>query len=168
MTGSAGGKGRPAPTAGPPPLRPFGLVLRHDGRWSHEGQPILHQRLREHFDRHVVYLPEEAKYVVTLRHFRGEIDVEEAAFFVRQVDTERATVRLSDGSEDRLDPGSLRLSAIDGAMLCTVKRDLVPQGLPARFTHASHAELGQALDDDSGGWHLSLAGERMPLPFLDD
>ena len=26
---------------GAPPLRPFGLVLHHDGRWSHEGQPIL-------------------------------------------------------------------------------------------------------------------------------
>ena len=30
-----------APLAGgPPPLRPFGLVLHHDGRWTHEGIPI--------------------------------------------------------------------------------------------------------------------------------
>ena len=162
MTASGGGK----PGGGPPPLRPFGLVLHHDGRWSHEGQPILHQPLREHFDQHVRYLPEEGKYVVTLRHFRAEIEVEEAGFCVREVDTETGTVRLSDRSEERLDPDSLRLSPIDGAMLCSVKRDLAPEGLLARFTHAAHAELAQALDDDSGGWHLTLAGERVLLPLL--
>ena len=69
-------------SAGPPPLQPFGLRLHHDGRWSHEGQPILNRRLREHFDKSVRYLPDEGKFVVTLRAFRGEIEVEEAAFFV--------------------------------------------------------------------------------------
>lgn len=144
--------------AGPPPLEPFGLVLHHDGRWSHEGQPILNQRLREHFDRHVRYLPDEAKYIVTLRHFRGEIELEEAGFFVREVDCETATVCLSDGSQDRLDPTTLSLSPIDGAMLCRVKQDLAPGGLPARFTHAAHAELANALEDDEGHWTLTLAG----------
>ena len=36
----------PLGTAGPPPLRPFGLVLHHDGRFTHEGEPILNRRLR--------------------------------------------------------------------------------------------------------------------------
>ena len=58
-------------------------MLHRDGRWTHEGHPVTHAKLREHFDRSVVYLPDEAKYVVTLRHFRGEIEVEEAPFFVR-------------------------------------------------------------------------------------
>jgi len=43
----------------PPELRPFGLVLHHDGSWTHEGQPIEHRRLREAFDRGVRYLPGE-------------------------------------------------------------------------------------------------------------
>ena len=51
----------------PPPLTPFGLVLHHDGRWTHEGQPVLHRRMREHFDRSVQYLASEQKFVVTLR-----------------------------------------------------------------------------------------------------
>ena len=38
---------------GAPPLRPFGLVLHHDGRWSHEGVPFLNHRLRAAFDRSV-------------------------------------------------------------------------------------------------------------------
>ncbi|HME70993.1 MAG TPA: hypothetical protein VKM54_14150, partial [Myxococcota bacterium] len=67
-------------SAGPPPLRPFGLCLHYDGRWTHEGHPITHPRLRAAFDRGVRFLPEERKYVVQLGRFRGEIEVEEAGF----------------------------------------------------------------------------------------
>lgn len=158
----AGGEGRAR--GGPPPLRPFGLVLHHDGRWSHEGQPIRNRRLREHFDRSVRYLPAEGKYVVTLRHFRGEIQVEEAAFFVRAVDLETGQVWLSDGSREPLDPASLRSSPIDGALLCSVKRDLAAGGLPARWDHGAHAELLQAVEETEQGLALRLAGRCFPLP----
>ena len=39
-----------APRAGPPPLRPYGLVLHHDGRWTHEGVPIRNRKLRAAYD----------------------------------------------------------------------------------------------------------------------
>lgn len=151
---------------GPLPLRPFGLVLHHDGRWSHDGQPIRNRRLREHFDRSVRFLPDEAKYVVTLSHFRGEIEVEEAGFFVRAVDAEGGTVSLSDGTEEPLDAGSLRLSPRDGALLCTVKLALAPSGLAARFTHSAQAELLQLALETPDGPALRLAGTLRPLPDL--
>jgi hypothetical protein len=154
---------------GPPPLRPFGLVLHHDGRWSHEGQPILHRRLREHFDRHVVYLPDEQKFVVTLRHFRGEIEIEEAGFFVRELDLERGRLRLSDGREEVLRPGSLTLSPIDGALLCRIRPEArPPEGLLARFSHATHAELLQAVEAlPDGSLVLRIGSEAAPIPALD-
>ncbi len=153
-------------TPGPPPLRPFGLRLHHDGRWSHEGQPIRNRRLREHFDRHVVYLPDDGKYVVTLRHFRGEIEVEEAAFFVRAFESSDAAIALSDGSVETLDPDTLSLSPLDGALLCRVKRSLAPGGLPARFTHGAHAELLHAVEEAQDGFVLRAGGRRHPLPQL--
>ncbi len=146
-----------------PPLSPFGLVLHHDGRFTHEGEPIRHRKLREHFDRSVRYLPEEGKYVVTLRHFRGEIEVEECGFFVRTFDPESGRIELSDRSREILDPASLRLSPIDEALICQVKRDLVPEGLPARFLHGAHAELLQAVEEEAGSFVLPLAGERHPI-----
>jgi hypothetical protein len=155
---SAGGR--------PPPLGPFGLRLHHDGRWSHEGQPIRNRRLREHFDRSVAYLPDERKYVVTLRHFRGEIEVEEAAFFVRSFDAPSGRVTLSDGSEELLDPATLALSPIDGALLCRVKRALEPDGLLARFGQGAHAELMQAVEEQGGRLVLPIGGEPRPLPPL--
>lgn len=151
---------------GPPPLRPFGLVLHHDGSWSHEGQPIRNARLRAAFDRSVRYLPDEKKYVVQLGRFRGEIEPEEAAFFVRDVDRDAGTLELSDRSRERLDPSSLRPSELDGAWLCTVKRELAPEGLPARFSHAAQAELLAGVEDTAAGPMLRLAGELHPLPEL--
>jgi hypothetical protein len=151
----------------PPPLRPFGLVLHHDGSWTHEGEPVTNRRLREHFDRSVRWLPDEGKYVVVLRHFRGEVEVEEAGFFVRSFDAETGQVRLSDGSCEALDPASLRRSPRDGAWLCSVKRDLAAGGLPARFTHAAHAELLAAVEGGDGEPpRLRLRGTLRALPAL--
>jgi hypothetical protein len=154
-------------TAGPPPLRPFGLVLHHDGRFTHEGEPILNRRLRQHFDRSVEYLVEEQKYIVRLQHFRGEVEVEEAAFFVREVDLERGELVLSDGTREGFELETLELSPIDGALLCRVKRALVAAGLWARFTHASQAELLQAAEPEGEGFTVEIAGRRRAFPLLD-
>ncbi len=162
-----GGAQRP----GPPLLRPFGLVLHHDGRWSHDGQPIANRRLREAFDRGVRFLPGEGAngedvFVVTLGRFRGQIEVEEAGFFVRGFEPETGAITLSDGSVERLDVRSLRSSPRDAALLCCVKRNLCSAGLLARFTHAAQAELLNAVDDAGDGLALRIAGARHLLPDL--
>lgn len=151
---------------GPPPLRPFGLVLHHDGRWSHEGIPLLNRKLRAAFAKGVRFLPEEGKYVVQLGKFRGEVELEEAGFFVRSFEPDTGLLHLSDGSDDRLAPADLRVSPIDGALLCTVKRELVPAGLPARFGHSAHAELLLGVEERDGAPRLRMAGAWHELPAL--
>lgn len=152
---------------GPPPLRPFGLVLHHDGRWSHEGQPILNRKLREHFDRSVEYVPDEEKYIVRLKHFRGEIVVEEAGFFVREVDRNAGEVALSDGTRSPVDLATLHTSPIDEALLCRVKTDIEHDGLLARFTHAAQAELLDAVEIGvEGEPGIVWKGRFTPLPGL--
>ena len=163
---SGGGEAPGAGRLGPPPLRPFGLVLHHDGRWSHEGVPLLHRRLREVFDRSVRFLPAEGRYVVQLGRFRGQIEVEEAAFFVRDFDAETGRIGLSDGSSERLDAATLRASPRDGALLCSVKRELVTGGLAARFSHAAQSELLHAVEETPGGPCLRVGGDLLPLSGL--
>jgi hypothetical protein len=158
-----------APRRGPPPLRPFDLVLHHDGRWTHEGVPLRNRRLRAAFDVGVRFLPEEGergKYVVVLGHFRGEIIVEEAAFFVRDFDPDSGEIALSDRSRALLDVSSLSVSERDGALLCRVKHELAPAGLLARFRHAAQAELLNAVDDSGTRARLRIAGELQDLPDL--
>jgi hypothetical protein len=111
-------------------------------------------------------VPQAKKYVVQIGHFRGEIEVEEAGFFVRSVELARGTVRLSDGSDAPLEVASLASSAIDNALICRVKRELAPEGLPARFMHAAQAELLNAVEDEAGAHVLEVAGERAMLPEL--
>ena len=150
---------------GPPPLRPFGLVLHRDGRFRHEGAPILHPRLRALFERSVRYLPDEDKYVVQVGRFRGQIELEEAGFFVRDLDLARGTIALSDGTAERLDPATLRPSRLDpDALLCTVKRELTPRGVPARFERGAQAELLLAVEPTASGPALRIAGALHPLP----
>ena len=150
----------------PFPLRPFGMVLHHDGRCTHQGHPILNHKMREVFDRSVRFLPDEGKYVVQIGRYRGEIEVEEAGFFVREFDAEAGSVRLSDGTIEPLDTASLCLSPRDGALLCAVKRDLVPEGLLAHFGHAAQSALLLAIDETPDGMVLCMAGRRCPLPVL--
>jgi hypothetical protein len=152
---------------GPPPLRSLGLILHRDGRLLHEGQPIRNARLRAAFERGVRYLPADGKYVVTLGHFRGQLDIEECGFFVRSVDLVTGMIALSDGSEERLDPASLRTSALDAdVLLCTVKRDLAAHGLRARFLRSAQAELLLGVEATEAEPALRIAGVLQPLPAL--
>jgi hypothetical protein len=150
----------------PPSLTPFDLVLHFDGHWTHEGHPITNKKIRALFDRSVRFLPEEEKYVVQVGRFRGEIQCEEAAFFVRCFHPEEGSVTLSDGSSEVLDPETLQLSAHDGAFLCRVKFDLSPEGHCARFQHAAQSELLNAVEEVEGEPMLSMGGKRHPLPSL--
>jgi len=147
-----------------PPLRPFGLRLHHDASWTHEGEPVRHRKLRERLDRSVRYLPEQRQHVVQIGQFQGHIEIEEAGFFVRAFDADSGELQLSDHSVEKLDASSLSLSAIDGALLCRIKRDLVPEGLVARFMHSAQADLMNAVDDS--GEALRIAGELCRLPEL--
>ncbi len=154
--------------SGPPPLRPFGLVLRHDGRWTHEGQPISNRKIRELFDRSVVYLPTEDKFIVKLGRFRGQIEIEEAGFFVTAIDLTEACVHLSDGTVDRLELQTLEVSPRDGALICRVKHALVSPGLQARFSHSAQAEFLGAVEEGPGGsgWVVRVAGRLEPMTEL--
>jgi hypothetical protein len=151
---------------GPPPLRPFGLVLHRDGSWTHEGVPLRNARLRAAFDRSVRFLPEPGVYVVQLGHFRGQIEVEEAGFFVREFDAASGRIRLSDGSAEPLDPMSVRASPWDGALVCQVKRELVSGGLPARFQRSAQADLLLAVETGPTGLRLRIGGVAHPFPEL--
>ncbi len=111
------------------------------------------------------YLPDEDTYVVQVGRFRGQIVLEEAGFFVRDLDLANGTIALSDGTEEGLDPSTLRPSALDPeALLCTVKRDLTPRGVPARFERGAQAELLLAVEATPTGYAVRLAGALRALP----
>ena len=104
--------------------------------------------------------------MVQLGRFRGEIEVEEAGFFVLSFDAPTGELRLSDRTTERLDPSTLSTSPHDGALLCRVKPDLAPGGLLARFSHAAQAELLLHVEETGAGYVLKSGGGRLPVPNL--
>lgn len=140
-------------------------MLHRDGRFRHEGHEIRNAKLRALFERSVAFVPDERKFVVRAGRFRGELEVEEAGFFVRGVDLEAGTIALSDGSQEPLVGETLCWSHFDpDVMMCRVKHVLVADGLLARFGHAAQAELFLAAEADGGGVAVELRGVRVRLP----
>ncbi len=85
---------------------------------------------------------------------------------MRQYDPPTGTLTLSDRSTASLEVSSLHASPLDGALLCTIKRDVLPKGLLARFSHAAQAELLNAVEDGKHGSTLRIGEIRYPLPRL--
>ena len=143
---------------GPPPLRPFGLELRRDGSFWHEGVRVTHPRLHEHFLRSVEWCEEERTFIVRLRHFRGWLDVEDTPYFVVAYDSDTGEIELTDRTRERLKPETLRVDR-DGALRCQVK-----QRWAARFTRAGQVELLAAVDVDARPPSLRMGSLRVALP----
>jgi hypothetical protein len=144
----------------PPPLLPTGLLLRRDGSFVHEGERVTHPRIHRALLRGVRFLEEEGVFVTTLGRFRGQIDVEDTAFFAVAFDPASGDIDLSDGTSEPLDLESLRLDA-DGVLRCQVKGRW-----PARFTQTGQAHLLDRIEVRGEAVGLRTRGRWLPLPGL--
>jgi hypothetical protein len=127
----------------------------------HEGVAVTHPRIHRALLRGVRFLEEEGVFVTTLRHFRGQIEVEDTPFFVVAYDPASGAVDLSDGTSEPLDPASVTRDA-DDVLRCRVKGRW-----PARFTLAGQAHLLDALEARGATLGLRAAGRWVPLPRLE-
>jgi hypothetical protein len=146
-------------TAGPPKLAPFGLSLRRDGSFWHEGVPVTHARLHAQFLRSVEWSEADGAFLVRLRHFRGWLDVEDTPWFVVAYDSASGEVELTDGTREPLRIETLRADD-DDVLRCAVKGGR----WDARFTHRGQALLLDALEDCGDGLCLRAGARRVLLP----
>lgn len=140
-----------------------GLSIDEEGRFLHRGEPIRHARTLEVLWGSLERLP-DGRWLVRVGRESGYVAVVETPWIVRGViERERGAppvLLLPDGSEEALDPATLRIGA-DGVLRCAVKG-----GLPARFGRAAHVALGLGLDEDppgSGTFALTIGGTRWPV-----
>ena len=94
----------------------------------------------------------EGVFVVQIGRFRGQIDVEDTAFWVTAYDAETGEVDLTDGSSEPLRSETLQTDE-DGVLRCTVKGRF-----PARFTRAGQAHLLDHVEFRASGLVLRVAG----------
>ena len=124
----------------------------------HEGARVSHPKLHAAFLRGVRFLEEEGVFVVQLGHFRGQIDVEDNAWWVVSYDAASGCIELTDRSREPLDVASL-IAGADASLSCTVKTRF-----PARFTHAAQSILLNELDLDGAEPRLRVGCDWVALP----
>src|SRR5688572_29087087 len=97
----------------PPPgqSRESGIVLDAEGRFWHRGERVQHPRMEAAFATWIRRHPDDGRYVLSNGYDWSYFEVQGTPFFVRGVAAEPAGLRLtlSDGSEELLDPTTLRV-----------------------------------------------------------
>jgi hypothetical protein len=137
-----------------------GLSIDEEGRFLHRGEPITHARTLDVLWRSLERTP-DGRWLVRVGRESGYVSVRETPWVVRAIadgtPDAAPVLLLSDGSEESLDPATLRAGA-DGILRCTLGR-----GDPARFGRAAQFALGMRLHEDppgSGSYVLDLGGKR--------
>ncbi|MGZ3649522.1 MAG: NUDIX domain-containing protein [Bdellovibrionota bacterium] len=138
--------------AGLPPL-----LLTKRGAFFQEGEEITHENTARLFHRS---LRREADGHYTV-HCEGEsLDVilEDNPRYVLAYSRDKGEIRLSDGSTEVLDPGSLRVRP-DNSLVCTVSN-----GWPATFLSAAYYDISRDVAESGPDQYvLNFLGRRYDL-----
>lgn len=139
------------------------IRLDAEGRWWHEGEPFVNERLARLFSRSVGRT-EGGTWVLTIGQYTYPCVVEDVGFFVERLRVEgeggdeRVWLVLSDEREELLDPATLRYRA-DDRLVCAVKGGRFEAKL-ARGPHHSLLDRAESRGEVLG---LEVMGVFVPL-----
>jgi hypothetical protein len=124
----------------PPPghSRESSIVLDAQGRFWHAGELVSHRGMADAFATWIRRHPRDGRYVLCNGYDWTYFRVEDVPYFVRGLGgtADSPTLKLSDQTEESLDPAQLRLGARDD-LYCWVKGG----SFEARFTPAAQSAL---------------------------
>jgi hypothetical protein len=122
------------------------LRLDAQGRFWHEGVPVVHPGLAAALHRWIARHPDDGRYILTNGYDWTYFTVDDAPYFVRtlRVDPQQIALLLSDGTEEAWEPESSRIGA-DGAVYATTKRSAPGGPYQAKFTRHAQSSLAPIL-----------------------
>jgi hypothetical protein len=146
----------------PPPegrSRESSIVLTKDGRFFHEGEPVVHPGMHQAFASWLQRHPDDGRYILNNGYDWSYLTVEGASRFVRAVRSAegRPVLVLLDGLEARLDPRAVRADA-EGKLSVSL-----PAGEPAAFTAAAQLQLSPWLSERDGAIGLQIDDGFFPI-----
>ncbi|HVE87477.1 MAG TPA: DUF1285 domain-containing protein [Myxococcales bacterium] len=141
-----------------------GIRLDRQLRWWHDGELIEHPNIIRAFNSGLEPT-DDGRFILRFGWDWCYVQVEDAAYAVTAVDAtadgDGLSVRLSDGTAERLEPGTVRVE--DGVLTCRVKRERAK----ARFSRDAQYALGQLLEPAGAGVILRVGRLQLPVPNLD-
>lgn len=129
------------------------IRLDGEGRFFHDDEPVEHPKLRDALHTWIARHPDDGRFILTNGYDWTYFIVDDVPFFVRSVEGTDgdATLVLSDGSREPLDPGGVRTNE-RGELYVKVKSDAegAKKGGPfdAKFTRFAQTQLAPFLEAD--------------------
>jgi hypothetical protein len=140
----------------PPPegrSRESSIRLDRDGRFFHDGEPVVHPGMARAFATWIGRHPDDGRFILQNGYDWTYFSVEDTPYFVESVRSLESglELELSDGTTEPLSPGGLALDE-SGQLLASVKGGV----FQARFKRAAQLGIGEFLSEDDAG-NLFLA-----------
>lgn len=120
------------------------------GVWTHDGDPVTHERLRRALASWVRRHPDDGRYILSNGYDWTYFTVDDVPLFVESVTEHGLILHLSDGSEEPWDLAHSTLGAND-AVYTQVKRTMEGGPIDARFSRHAQNALASLLETDPDG-----------------
>ena len=136
------------------------IRLDAEGRFFHEGEPVVHPGLAAAMHAWIRRHPDDRRFILSNGYDWTYFTVEDVPFFVRSVHIDDAggvKLRLSDETDEAWDPATSRIGPRD-ALYAVVKRGHSQGPFDAKFTRFAQAQLAPALIESEGGPGVRIGG----------
>jgi hypothetical protein len=127
------------------------IRLDAEGQFFHDDAPVEHPKLAEALHTWIARHPDDGRYILTNGYDWTYFIVEDVPYFVRSLRDEGgdAILVLSDGTEEALDPSTVRPGK-RGDLYLTVKKDAKGGPFDAKLTRFAQTQLGPFLREEDG------------------
>lgn len=128
------------------------IRLDGEGRFFHDDAIVEHPKLAEAMHRWIAKHPDDGRFILTNGYDWTYFIVEDVPYFVRSIknDDGDALLVLSDGSEEPLEPATVRANA-RGELYLRVKAGAKDGPFDAKMTRFAQTQLEPFLEDAGGG-----------------
>lgn len=145
------------------------LRIDAEGRFLHDDQPVDHPKLAAALHTWIARHPDDGRFILTNGYDWTYFKVDDVPFFVRSIRTEGdapsqdAILVLSDGTEEPLDPSTLRLGP-RGDLYLRVKPETKGGPFDAKMTRFAQSQLEPFLRQDGNDVVLTTKRGSARLP----
>ncbi len=131
------------------------IRLDGEGRFFHDDALVEHPKLRDALHTWIARHPDDGRYILTNGYDWTYFIVEDVPYFVRSIravesDPRDAILVLSDGTEEPLDPSTVRANE-RGELYLKVKAAAKGGPFDAKMTRFAQGQLGPFLETRDGG-----------------
>jgi hypothetical protein len=141
------------------------IRLDGEGRFHHDQGLVEHPKLAAALHTWIARHPDDGRYILTNGYDWTYFIVDDVPYFVRSIRPEGrdAILLLSDGTEEPLDPTTIRMGP-RGDLYLVVKRDAKGGPFDAKLTRFAQTQLDPFLKEDAGQVVLATQRGEIRLP----